>query len=631
MIALDVGTRSLVCAEHDDGAITRLGVSEHALPCMREGTVHDLAAAAASIRALRESMGLAEGAAVSVAIAGGSLISRSLSVTIAGPGPWTERDLDEADAEAVRRAAGTKQFAHRTLLGTIRSAFRHDGRPGEAARSAGSLLGLEGTRAEYRLLATWLPLETVRVKLRAIEAGGFSPTRITVEPIAIGRALFGLTPPPGNFAVIDIGAGTSDIALLSPDGLSGVASVPLAGDTITEVIAKKLGLSYLEADRVKRDPDTPVIDLWGAKKTWSAREILRSAEDGVAKLVEGLAAALRDLDSERRLDGVILVGGGSLWSDLPERLADAIGLSEERVRVRPSETVPGIEDQTGLLRGPAFLTVLGIILSEATAYRVTRVTVNGREALQVAAGTTRPGAESSGGTLTVAEAIKAAGEDPIDYFGEPGEARVEGDSITPGGVGGDPVITVSGATATLDTRVSSGDTIAVTKGMAGDTGAGDGACAAVQPQPLQPVPSKPVEPQPLDGEARPSTGSERAEAVSAGQAEVQAETIGQPPLRTPAIPLATLVALPVNRSIAIRIDGRDLEVKDRTRSAIVNGRRTRAGIPVLPASTITTERAPWRVYEALGGRACLPRRILVNGREAGLMDELRAGDEVVIA
>jgi cell division ATPase FtsA len=605
MIALDVGTRSIVCAEHEARAITRLGVSEHALPCMREGTVHDLAAAAESIRALRESMGLAEGTPASVAIAGASLTSRSFPVTLSGPGPWTAQDLDAADAAALaaatNRAPASRARTQRTLLGTTRSGFRHDGRP------AGSLIGLEGARAEYRLLATWLPLEIVRVKLRAIEAAGFVPAKITVEPVAVGRALFGLTPPPGVFAVIDIGAGTSDIALIAPEGLSGIASVPVAGDSITQILAKRLGLSYLEADRVKRDPDTPVIDLWGAKKTWSAREIRREAEEGVTALVESLAATLRELSGEGRLDGVILVGGGSLWPDLPERLAAEIEISEERVRVRPSETIPGIADRTGLVKGPAFLTVLGIILSESSAFGVTRCTVNGKEALQVA-----PAAHDR--VLTVADVVEACGENPVEFFGEPGEARVTGDVIVPGEPGGDPVVHLRGVGATLDSAVASGDVIKISKGAAG---------AAAGAVPLAPVVI------PAKAGIQESDQTNDLDSRLRGNDEITRGSAPSP--HSAPVPLATLIPLPVDRAIAIRIDGREHFVRDRTRSALVDGLRTRATAAVSSTATISTERSAWRVFEALGGRSTLPDRILINGREAGLLDELRAGDEVVVS
>lgn len=670
MIALDVGTRTLAAAEVVDGAIRRLAVREHEGTPMRGGQVQDLAAVAAGVRALRDELDLPEETPVRMAIAGGLLRTASRTARVNGPGPWTEAELSEAELDALLEDSTKAGKAGELLVSASRGSMVRDGEP------VGSLVGMGGREGAWTVLTSWLPLEQVRLKMEAVTRAGFRPETITVEPLAVSTALFGAMAPPATYAVIDIGAGTSDIAIFGPQGLLEAASVPRAGDTLTASIAAALSLDHLAADHVKRHPGAPVRDLWGDEQRFRAATIAEAAEDGVCETVTAIATRLREL-APGLPAGIILVGGGSLWPDLPVRLARELALPEERVRRRGAETVRGIRDETGLVKGPAFLTLLGIILSADSAFSPRRFRRDGASHWALA---------RVGAPFTVADALVCLGEDPLSLFGDPGIARVTDDGVVAGEPGGAPRVQVNGNPATLDTALSHGDEISVRRGADGrgadeghtsvavettppgnacrddatesfGAGAGSGDIANAEDvvkQPEHALPSDRVRRVTLDGsplllEGLPENADEAAVLAAVlehldtrGFVRLNGERlyIGQRrqvvradrdvyvsrELEGPC--LGAITPLPVPRAIEVVIDGKPAAVKDTTRTAVVDGVRRTSSAEVPWDCAISTERGPWRLFEALAVHDGPVARINLNGRPAAWTAEIRSGDEV---
>jgi cell division ATPase FtsA len=657
MIALDIGTRSIIAAEHDGGTIARLAFVEHAGIFMREGTIHDFAGAVATIRAARERLGLPEGTPAAMAIAGGAMTMRRVRVAVAGAGPWTEEDLAAAESKALAGLISAKNLKEKLFLGARRSAPRLDERP------VGSLVGLSGGKATFDLVAAFVPAAALRLKLRAAIEAGFRPERVTAEPLAVSRALFGRDLPPARFAVCDVGAGTSDLAVVSPKGLESVGAVGVAGDTITESIARALGLSFIEADAVKRDPEREAVDLWGERRRFGREAVAAAAAEGTGLVAAKIAAAIRKTAGP--FDGVILAGGGSLWSDLAPRLAEALGIESHRIRTRDAASIEEIDDRSGAASGPIYLTLYGIILSRHESVTPALFSFSGRDHAAMLR-------LEEGAVFTAADAVTLAGEDPLDYFGEPGEAFVEGDEIRAGEAGGEPVVRIDGRIASLDAALPPGARLEIERGVDGRDAAGAvgevpaavdrrDACSteAGRETGVSPVlPSGDLqECGEKVGENAPASASDAITADSSPVASLdplESPTAGfmiingapvycgerirfergadgqqkavekEPPL------LGEIVPLPAHRSIQITVNGALRAVRDRTRSALVNNRRVRASERVAWESVISTARGPWRLYEALEGETGLPRRIERDGRALGLCDEISEGDAVTI-
>lgn len=680
MIALDIGTRTLIAAEVIDGTVTRLAHREHAGTPMRGGQVQDLAAVAAGVRALREELALDAGTPASMAVAGGLLRTEAIPVSILGPGPWTEEDLRAAETDALTRTrarsssddASSKEPSQRSadrseiLLGLTRAQMMRDGEP------VGSLVGMAGDEGTWLALASWLPVEQVRLKMEAVAEGGFHPRTITVEPLAVSAALFGAAPPPATYAVIDIGAGTSDIAVFTPSGLAATASVPLAGDTITASIASALSLDHLTADRLKRDPETPVRDLWGDEKRHGVTAVSAAADAGADAVAKAIADRLTAL-SPTLPAGIILVGGGSLWHDIPARIASALGLPPERVRRRSAETVAGVSDATGSIRGPAYLTLLGIIVSESRAFTRRNFRRNG-----VSYWTLAP----VNAPFTVADALAWMGDDPLTWFGDP----IRDPRSGAWSAGDPPVVTVNGRAGSLDSILQEGDDFTIARAgapVAPSIHVADENINAVDaPRGFESAPVHAT----METGTKPSRGEEGTPAADHGgqQAPGSVRTVmldgesvtledlpahadeawvlealrrardtrgyvtvdgrrtyvgerrrylrvepgvyvsqdQDPPV------LDRLVPLPPPRTLTVVVNGSETTIRDATSTALVDGVRRKGNAIVAWNADVRTDRGPWRLYEVLAAHSGRAYCASINNSPASWTAEVKPGDRV---
>lgn len=582
-VVLDVGTRSIICMDCDALTIRKTMRTEHTGPYMKEGAISDMEGVITGVRKLREEMGLPAGQAAAVAIAGGSLITERHTVKLNGPGPWTPSDL--AEAKKIKTAA-----ADQILVGGVSSHFIVDG------REVRSLIGLEGGHAQYELLVTYLPLASVRSKILAVARAGFAPVSLTVEPLAVAEAVFGSDVPQGLWAVIDIGAGTSDIALLTPDGIVGASSVPFAGDIITRSIASRLGLGYLDADRIKRDSSSPVKDLWGETLTIAAAQVAEAAEEGVSTVVRAIAKETAKLLGSHKtpLAGVVLVGGGSLWPDLSKRLAAALKMDVARVRLRHAETIAEIVDTTGTVKGPAFLTAIGILRSLSQSQPVIVAELDGR--LEVVIGKNR---------LNVEELLVAAGRDPLEYFGAAAEAIISGEDIIGGAPGESPMVVISGRPSHILSEVISGDAVTVEKGKA--------AVETAEP---------PAEGGSIDTRGFISIDGNRVYCGERFRLVDGLPVESEPPV------LGAILNLPVKRALRVTINGTEKFIRDSTKTACVNGSRVTIAASVPWDAEIDSSKPRWYFFEALSlleGPVPVMTAAKVNGVPATFVTEIEDG------
>jgi len=625
MIVLDVGTRSIICIEHEGNKVTRVLYREHAFPCMKEGNVYDLTKALESISAVRKDMALPEGTEVAVAIAGGQLTTRKISVSLSGNGPWSESDIENAEKNLIKKIQSGKR-SKKILLGVQRTAFKVDG------KQVGSVAGLFGKKAEYQSIMTFLPIENIKTKLGVIEKAGFKPISIAVEPLAVERAIFGKNLPPSPFALIDIGAGTSDIAVVSSSGLHGVASIPLAGDTITESISKNLGLDYLSAEKIKRNYEEEIVDIWGEKKKFSLLEVNSAAEDGLKKLVSAISDKLTNLIEKNKLNGIVLVGGGSLWRDLPERLAYSCDLSKERVRIRVAESITEIEDTSGQLKGPVYLTAIGILLSRFDSFVPIYYSLDGVAHFSV---------EMPGKNITVAETLLSDSRDPLDEFGEPGRAIIVDGKIIAGGPGGEPEIKMNNKPVSLDDSIFQGADIKIEKGEKGRDAKSEEELSVILDGKEYSLTTDNLDSYSPDKiinflkskintvgtyivDGKEIQVGERFKIIEKEKGKYYTEEL--PPLK-----LEEIIGLPQKRSIKVHLNGVEKEVTEKTISAVVNGKREKKVNRISWGSQIITERDSWRVYEALDEIKELPKKIKINDNEGNLSSEINAECEVNLA
>lgn len=372
IFALDIGTHKiagLLMSRSPQGYVIEHAVMFDQLPqAMRDGQIHQIASVAQVVRAVKAYLEEASGIALeeaAVAAAGRSLITRKAKAarTLHPAEPLSSDDVKSLELQAVAHAmeeltAISGQGALDSYLCVGYSVVQYwlDGAP------IGSLVGHRGLNAEVEVIATFLPRVVIDSLTMALEMAELRMASITLEPIAAMHVIVPPTMRMLNIALVDIGAGTSDIALAADSTIKAYGMVAAAGDEITEQIAHRFLLDLTTAEKVKQraNPETNVQcqDVFGNALSLSYEDILEAMLPNVEKLADEIADQITSLNAGPP-SGVLLVGGGSQTPKLAELIQERLQLPANLVRLRDRTSIANV---TGCpeFTGPQVITPVGI-------------------------------------------------------------------------------------------------------------------------------------------------------------------------------------------------------------------------------------------------------------------------------
>jgi cell division protein FtsA len=455
-LALDIGTRKVVgllTVPGPHGLIIKAAERlEHQTRSMLDGQIHDVAAVAEVVQRIVTKLQAKAGVPLTEAAVAAA--GRALR-TFKGTAIRTRSGLKEISLEEVfALEMEAVQSAQSELAGALAEAhspheYHYVGHSLMGARLDGlpltSLAGQRGQVAELDVIATFLPRGVVDSLQAVLARCGLEMTGLTLEPIAALGVAVPQTMRHLNLVLIDIGAGTSDIAITQKGTVIAYDMVPTAGDEITEALSEVYLLDFPTGEAVKRQigqkESIRFTDILGQTITASSEELSNALRPAVDRLVDGLAERILGLNGGPP-QAVLLVGGGSLSPGLPAALAERLGLPPARVAVRGREAIQSIKGAQKLLAGPDAITPIGIAVAarERSTLGFTLVWV-GEEAVRLFRPT----------KLTVADALLAAGisirqlHGPIGKgltvtvngalrivrgtFGRPGEVRRGGEPV----------------------------------------------------------------------------------------------------------------------------------------------------------------------------------------------------------
>ncbi len=477
LFILDIGTRKVagvVVKPKGQGLkVLAARVLEHPDRAMRDGQVHRVEAVAEVVKqvksALEADMGhpLPEAA---VAAAGRALLTQSAAAHRRYPCPTevTREDLLALELAAARAAqsalqppGGKRQLLHCVGFSVVK--FQLD------QESLDDLAGHRGREISVEVLATFLPRQVVDSLMAVLRRAKLAATSLTLEPIAALEA----TLPPDlrrmNIALVDVGAGTSDIALTREGSVFGYAMVTQAGDEITERLCEHYLLEFNEAERIKRLLDTAgeaplaFTSILGKIIQKPAAEIIEHLSPDVSRLARAIAEAISKLNGQAPR-AVVMVGGGSATPGLGEAVAEILGMDPHRVGTRGPDSIKGLENPTQVLHGIEGVTPLGIgmLAVQGRGLKFISAQVNG-QSVQLLALTEEP---------TVFDALLSAGREVRHLYPRPGQAvtyTLNGRLITRPGTLGQPAhLQVNDADATLDTVVEENARIAFQEARDGE-------------------------------------------------------------------------------------------------------------------------------------------------------------------
>lgn len=466
IFALDIGTRSVVgvvgrCAG-DRLKVLDVEMAEHGKRAMMDGQIDDIRQVAALARAVTERLQNRLGVRlerVCVAAAGRALRTQKGSFTLELP---EEQSIDagqigELEAGAVSAAEeglrsdgdGRKQMF---LVGYSVAQYRLDNYP------MSNLQYHTGRRLEADVVATFLPGEVVESLYAAMRAANLQVASMTLEPIAAMNAAIPAELRLLNLAMVDIGAGTTDIALCRDGSVVGYTMATVAGDEITEALMRSFLLDFKSAEQVKRgvgggEELIRCRNILGQEVRIAPAEVVKAIQEPMDRLAEAIAKQILDVN-EGVPSAVFLAGGGSKLAGLREKVADKLEMDEKRVAIAGNNFALSVFSDSVELEKPEYATPLGIAISAGLGLLNDSyvVTLNGQTAKLF-----------RNGVLTLRDILLMNGYTYSDMVGRTGKSlslTVDGKRMVFRGEPAIPaVLRVNDEEATLTTLVHAGDHI----------------------------------------------------------------------------------------------------------------------------------------------------------------------------
>ncbi|AKA69556.1 rod shape-determining protein [Clostridium scatologenes] len=228
-----------------------------------------------------------------------------------------------------------------------------------------NLLSHKGENIEAEVIATFLPRSVVDSLYSVMEKVGLQVASMTLEPIAAMEAAIPQNLRLLNLALVDVGAGTSDIAISSKDTISAYGMVPLAGDEVTEVIAQNYLVDFNTAEYIKRQCSTNdklvYKDVLGLENELSSEDVIKFITPAVKKIADEIGSKIIELNGDKSPNAIFIVGGGAHTPKLKEFLADKLNILPQRIAIKGRDAVTECVCEDNSL-GSTGVTVLGIAL-----------------------------------------------------------------------------------------------------------------------------------------------------------------------------------------------------------------------------------------------------------------------------
>lgn len=465
IFALDIGTRSIIgtagIVKEKKFHCLAESYIEHEERAMMDGQIHDINLVASGVckikKQLEEQLGF-ELKNVSIAAAG-----RFLRTAVARAD--MQLDFDRAiDKELIRsveltavKKAGENinEIAQGKLycVGySVKSYFLND-------YIIGNLLSHKGDKISAEVIATFLPRSVVESLYAVMDMSKLNVISLTLEPIAAMEAAVPKSLRLLNLALIDIGAGTSDIAISSQDTISAYGMVSTAGDEVTEAVAQSLLVDFNTAERIKKECSVrntvTYTDVLGLQNETSSEEIIKAIRPVVQKICDEIAAKIIELNGGKAPNAVFLVGGGAHTPGLKEALADKLNLTAQRIAIKGREAVADCICFDNSL-GSIGVTVLGIALVS--------IKKQGQDFISVTLNNSVISLFNSH-RHTVSDVMVQAGVNPKVFIGKNGKNirfYLNGEKrIAFGTLASSAQIRVNGVLSNIDSEVQEGDKIEI--------------------------------------------------------------------------------------------------------------------------------------------------------------------------
>lgn len=475
VFGLDIGTRSIVGTvgylNGNKFHVLAQRIKEHETRAMLDGQIHDIVKVGQTISEVKELLeedlnrNLTE---VCIAAAGRVLrtVTTYVEETFEAEKEIVDEDIYNLSTLGVERAYEEFQTNNDTELKFYCVGYT----PMRYYMNGYQIGNLEAHKAKTigaDLIATFLPDDVVDGLYKAVELAGLHVANMTLEPIAAIQVAIPERYRMLNMALVDVGAGTSDISITKEGTITAYGMIPTAGDSLTDVIVQNYLVDFETAEHIKRSAGTAqnieYMDIMGLPQTISAEDVKKLLEEPVENMTRMVSDCIKELNGDKAVSAVFVVGGGGMIPGYTEKLAAHLGIAKERVAIRGQEVMQNIAfEQENAQKNAMMVTPVGICLSYYEQSNNFIFIVFNGERLKL----------YDNGRLSVADAAMQVSFPNEDLFPKRGKAltfTVNGKSkMVRGSQGEAAVITINGDVADMYAQIQSGDIIKVSASTEGE-------------------------------------------------------------------------------------------------------------------------------------------------------------------
>ncbi len=477
VFGLDIGTRSIVgTVGYKDGTrfhIIAQKALEHQTRAMMDGQIHDISKVSESIQKVKEDLEKElDRKLTQVCIAAAGRVLRTVTAHVEHE-YLTDKEINSEDIYALDTMGVEKAYEDFVAKNDTGMQFYCVGYTAMRYYLNGYVMGnLEGHKAKsigVDLIATFLPDDVVDGLYKAVGMAGLSVANLTLEPIAAIQVAIPEKFRMLNLALVDVGAGTSDISITKEGTITAYGMIPVAGDSLTEELMQKCLVDFNTAEKIKREygekDSLEYTDILGLPHTITATKIKNLLKDHLKKMAHQVAEEIKNLNGEKPVSAVFVVGGGGIIKGYTDFLAKELGIPKERVAIRGQEVMQDITFEIEDARKDSLMvTPIGICLSYyEQSNNFIFVNFNDQRIKLY-----------DNGKLTIVDAAIAAGFPNDALFPKRGNAleyRVDGKAhMIRGQQGESAVIKLNGSECDIHSKIQNGDKIELIASTAGEDG-----------------------------------------------------------------------------------------------------------------------------------------------------------------
>jgi cell division protein FtsA len=368
LVGLDIGTSKIACLVgelKDDDQIEIIGIGTHPSRGLKKGVVVDIESTVLSIQRAVEEAELMAGCEIHSVHAGiaGSHI-RSLNSN--GSTPIKDREVSQADVDRVLDTARAVAIpADQQVLHILPQEYIIDGQ--EGIREP---IGMCGVRLEARVHMVTGAVSAAQNILKCIRRCGLEVDDLVLEQLSASYSVLGEDEKELGVCLVDIGGGTTDMAVFTDGAIRHTAVIPIAGDQVTNDIAVALRTPTQHAEQIKIRHACALTQLAGGGDTIEVPSIgdrppRRLSRQTLAEVVEPRYEELLTLlrNELRRSGFEDLVAGGVVLTGGSAKMQGLIELAEEvfhmPVRLGVPQYVVGMAE---VMRNPVYATGVGLLI-----------------------------------------------------------------------------------------------------------------------------------------------------------------------------------------------------------------------------------------------------------------------------